>query len=374
MPSAPGSPLRLAPLVLIGAVLPAVFVALDTSLLQSWSIAPLMAALVAEVGLMGPLCAGLIRPRWLMWLIYAWMWLVMDVIVLALAIDDPWYGEAISPTTLPMGMLSGQLGLVLVWGALGQLRWNIRWPAAFLLGIAILIPIVWHQMHPTELLILVALQSAILIAVCWWLAWRGFRMVRLQSAGDNPLVSPIGRPAGQPRESQFQLRDLLIWTTALAIALAVARMVNYWSASINVLEHIQSFVVTKRMQAFLLGSPTAAIVTAAVLLVALWAALGHGRPLVRWFYLFVFVGVVSTVHGVIDYYQHAWAWRWARPLWQSWDFFWHLEQTLVVWHCLTGGMLFAALLMFRSLGYRLNRVRSSGSRKATTRLERQPNG
>jgi len=363
------------PLVLVGSVLPAVFVALDTSLLTSWSLALLMAALVAEVALMGPLCATFIRPRWLMWLIYAWTWLVMDMMVLALAIADPWYGEAISPTTLPMGMLSGQLGLVLVWAALGQPRWNIRWPAAFLLAVAILIPIVWHQMHPTELLILVGLQSAILLVVCWWLAWRGFRMVRFESAGDNPFLSSKNHSSGQPRENQFQLRDLLIWTTALAIALGVARMINYWSASIDVWEHIQSFVVTKRMRDFLLGIPTAAIVTSAVLLVALWAALGQGRPLMRWLCLFVFVGILSTAHGLIDYYQHAWTWRWAPPLWRSWDIFWNLEQTLVTWHCLTGGMLFAALLMFRSLGYRLYRMRHSGLSKTTIPLpERQLNG
>src|SRR5204863_2117580 len=138
----------------------------------------------------------------------------------------------------------------------------------------------------TELWILVSLQSVILLAICWLLAWKGFRMTRIQPAGDTPIVPSAGRSAGEPNNSQFQLRDLLVWTTALAIALAVARAINYWSASFEVWQHIQSIIGANRTWAFVLGSPTAAIVTAAVLLIALWAALGQGRPLVRWLCLF----------------------------------------------------------------------------------------
>jgi len=119
MPSAHGSTTRLVPLVLIRAVLPALFGLLDSWLLASWRLVPLMALLVVQIGIAGPLCARYIQPRWLLWLIYAWFWLIMDLMLVALATSDPWEFEAISPNTLPAGILSSQLGLVLVWAERG---------------------------------------------------------------------------------------------------------------------------------------------------------------------------------------------------------------------------------------------------------------
>jgi hypothetical protein len=369
MPSAHGSATRLAPLVLIGAVLPAIFVALNTWLLTTARLPHLMAALVGEVGLLGPLCVRFVRPPWLMWLVYAWIWLVMELMVLALAISDPYWGLSITSDTLPVSILSGQLGLVLVWAALGQMRWNIRWPAAFLLAVLILVPIALHYPPPTALLILVFLQSAMLLAVCEWLAFTGFRLVRVNSTSALTLPTD-GRMAGPaPHDSQFQLRDLLLWTTTLAIALAIARAINYWSTSFAIWEHIQSIFATRgtwdlfsifsrqRTWDFLLDAPTAAILTAAVLLIALWASLGRGHAALRWTGLIILIGGLAIAHGLIDYYHHAWVWRWAPPLWHAWDAFYNLEHTLIVWHCLTAGMLFAALLTVRTLGYRLCRVK-----------------
>ncbi len=361
MPSAPSSSARLASLVLIGAVMPALFGALDVWLLATWRLFPLMALLVAQIGLAGPLCAHYIQPRWLLWLIYAWFWLMMDLMLVALATLDPFEFESISPNTLPAGILSSQLGLVIVWAALGRTRWTIRWPAALLLCVAILIPILSHHSPPTELLILISLQSAILLAVTASLACRGFRLVRIDPTGQLSLVTSPDHLPSQRSASQFQLRDLLIWTTALAIALAVARVINYWGSSFAAWQYILSIAATGRTKLFLLGSPTAAILTAVVLLVALWAALGQGSTRLRWSLLLLIVGAVSVGHGLHDYYQKSWTPRWSPliMLLLDRDYFWSLEAPLLIWHWLTGGMLFAALLIVRALGYRLCRIHTT---------------
>jgi hypothetical protein len=287
------------PLFLIGALLPTLFVALNTWLLGSWSLVPLMAALVIEVGLMGPLCASFIRPRWLMWLIYAWMWLVMDLMIVALAISDPWFLESISSNTLPAGLLGGQLGLVIVWAAFGQTRWNIRWPAAMLLAVAILVPTLWHRIPPEQLLVLVTLQNATIVTLCACLSAFGFRLICLRPLPDSTPPSPSDLAAAGLRENQFQLRDVIIWTSALAVALAVARAIDYWAKSFAAWQYVRSVIAANRTQDFLLGSPTAAFFAALVLLVAAWAVLGTD-PI--WLRCVVLVSA-CLLHAFVDYYH-----------------------------------------------------------------------
>jgi hypothetical protein len=66
-----------------------------------------------------------------------------------------------------------------------------------------------------------------------------------------------------------------------------------------------------------------------------------------------------------------WMWRarirpWAQqmPWWgvRYWTAFFDSERHLIAWVCLAGGMLFAALLFVRALGYRLMKVRREEAR------------
>jgi hypothetical protein len=118
-------------------------------------------------------------------------------------------------------------------------------------------------------------------------------------------------------------------------------------------------LIRNGFSAAVLPTPTAAICTSIALLVAIWAALGAGRTITRWAVFFLIVAAVAATHGLSDYYQVVRSNRWTVPLWGHWNLFLELEQALIIWHCLAGGMLFAALLMFRALGYRLCRVKAN---------------
>lgn len=352
-------PTSLTCLALVGIMLPMIFVGVDVWLLKSWSVVPLMLALATEIGVAGVLCGTFIRPQWLMWFIYGWMWLLLELMVLPLAIGDHLWGFPVTIDTLPAAILGSQLGLIVVWATLGATRWTIRWPIALLLAVLILVPIVWHQVPIVELLILVTLQSLILLAVCGWLASLRFRLVcTAPHALCTTRITDSPKPETLSR-SQFQLRDVLFWTTVLSIILAIARAIDYWRVSTAVWSYIEFGFRQFGVSAVLLPTPASAVCTATVLLIALWSALGTDRAWVRWTFLIVAVLTAAIIYAwFFDYYHRADYWRWPRPyrLPKSWSDFWRTERLVVLWHVLAGAMLFASLLIFRTLGYRICRV------------------
>jgi hypothetical protein len=323
--------------------------------------APLMAALVIEVGLLGMLCGKFIRPAWLMWLLYGWIWLVMDITVVPLAMQDvgPW--ETISADTLPAALLSAQLGLVIVWAILGQARWSTRLPAALVLATAVLAPLVWHRIRPTELLIMILVQMLLLGAVCALLFVFRYRLVIAKSETASGLEdTELPRPSGLT-QAQFQIRDVLLWTTALGIVLATARAAGYWVASLEVWQNVQAGLRNRGVLVLLLPTPTAAILTAMVLLLALWSALGAGRAVVRWPIMAVFTLGVGLTSSLLDYHVMTAGWRPRPIIWDPgvWSWVWFYKWSNVAWFCLSGGMLFASLLLLRTLGYRLGRKKAA---------------
>jgi len=153
---------------------------------------------------------------------------------------------------------------------------------------------------------------------------------------------------------------VLIWTAVMAIVLSIARAVGYWSAATYAWEQAKAELTRKGISVVLLPTPTAAFFSAAVILIAIWASLGAGRARFRYSGFVVFVSAIAISHALSDYHQkpwvRSWGWAWMDPLWFDLQGFLYDEQPLLAWYALTGGMLFAALLMFRSLGYRLCRA------------------
>ena len=222
-------------LVIVGVLLPAFITIVNTRLQAERAILPFMVALVVEVGLLGLLCGTLIRPLWLACVIYGWVWLVMDLPVIALAMQDQWPWVMISDDTLPAALLGGQLGLVIVWVVLGQVRWSTCWPVALMLATGAFVPLVWHRMRPAQFLIMLLLQLGIFFCGCCCLRWRGFRLSRQHMGHLESAVSPhVSRAAG----SQFQIRDILFWMTTLGLALAVAKAVGFWPALVEAWQRI----------------------------------------------------------------------------------------------------------------------------------------
>jgi hypothetical protein len=207
------------------------------------------------------------------------------------------------------------------------------------------------------LLILLVLQNGALFLICMWLRWLQFSLGRHAVRRGEPERIEDFNALRDLRENQFQMRDVLVWTTVLAIALGAARALDYWSSSVAAFEQAKAGIARYGWSIAAMPTPTAAICTAMILLIAIWSALGAGCAMWRWSILLTVVCAVTMAHGLFDFFQKTRVWGWT-PLWRGWEVFFDFQQPLMIWDGLAGGMLFAALLMFRALGYRL--VRSRG--------------
>src|SRR5262249_46817651 len=108
---------------------------------------------------------------------------------------------------------------------------------------------------------------------------------------------------------------------------------------------------------------TTGVSVATVLILALWAALGLDSDRRRRLLALLLIPVFGVLSGLSVWLPWMWQARfrpWAQqmPWWglRYWQTFFDNERHLIAWVCLAGGMLFAALLFVRALGYRLMRV------------------
>jgi hypothetical protein len=339
-----------------------VYVVLDVWLIAVEELVlPAMIALVIQVGLQGVLCSRFIEPPWFRWIAYGWVWLLLDCMVIPFtSVSDGWG----SIDRLAISLLSSQLGLATVWVVLGSARWSTRWPLGLVVVAILFVPVVWTSYSQRNgFMLLLFVQCLVLAATCGLLWWRGFRLIA--EPGDANSILPADHTGNsQLAASQFGIRDLLLWTTSLAIVLALARAFDFWDESLRVMAWMRELINVK------LGSgsteipltATEAVLTAMVLLVALWAALGQGRARWRWSLLAAFAVTAGLGYGVFHFRLLTMPWGrngWINhsfwePRWRA--LFYSFEGPRIAWYCLAGGLLFATLLSFRTLGYRLCRV------------------
>jgi hypothetical protein len=306
--AAPPERLPLIRVLFVGLVVPIVLSLVDQWLLSREyygrrDVAAMQAMLgfVVQVGLLGVLCGRLIQPAWLRWVIYAWCLLLTDLNTLS----------SLKPETGQV-LLTAQIGLVTVWAVLGTARWRIRVPVVLVLIFPLLSNIA---------------QTAALCLICLVLRSQRFRLALVVAADDPEAMSHAGQPASRP--IQFGVGDVLLWTTALAPLLAVARLGDWQLLTEGVLHAI-------------------------VLVVALWAALGAGPAWLRWPLLGVFILAVGLGCAYVDWnLMNNWT---TKPAFGSAEhryYFWQWQWTTVAAFMLSGGMLAATLLIYRVLGYRL---------------------
>jgi hypothetical protein len=348
-------------LVLVGAVVPAAFVAADLWLVQRLNgereASQAVAAFVVQIGVLGALCARLQGPAWLRWVIYGWGFALIDAIELAyIGVEH----SGNSAVLLLIALLAAQLGLVIVWGVLGWAPARVRWPVAVVLGALVSTPVIGQEFHCNDDLgLLLLAQATALVVICGVLRLQGFRIALVARS-----VREGDRPAATPKDlarSQFGIRDVLIWTTSLAIVLAVARLLQLLSPARIAALFSREWIVL----------PAAGLLVAIALVVALWAALGAGPAWMRWLLLLVVSLAGGVALAVTNWFvnggrfgRHYWyppgqswpireKWNWSIPFFvQVFDNEWEL----IAWVLLAGGMLFACLLIFRQLGYRLCRT------------------
>jgi hypothetical protein len=284
---------------------------------------------------------GVTQPL-LRWFVFAWILLLVDLISLTLALRG---GALSEPFLIPAALIAGQIGLCVVWATLGDGRWPLRAPAMAFVAAAVFW--VWHALRPphsvriwTELLVL---QVATLSLLCGLLRWRGFRL-RVIAAEETTAAD-----GAEMRQLQFNIKHVLMWTTASAMFLGIAKALDLltWESA-RELAAAGSF-----------WKLTVAAASAMVIIVALWVALGRGNVILRYSVGLVFATAVGAGLAVWSNYMVAAA----APL-VPWSFaYWELRRWYEVgagwlgWLFLSGGLLAATLMILRTLGYRLMRQR-----------------
>src|SRR6478752_5299441 len=183
MPQASKFDLRLT--WLVGLVIPIAVALIDRWLLEreyhpGRDIASIqaLAFFVFQVGLFGVLCARLIHPPWLLWLLFAWCLLLSDLNAITSLSSE-----------ISTSLLTGQIGLLTIWTILGATSWKTRLAAAL-----VLMPLMWFVM----------IQSATLFSICLVLRSQGFRLTRISA--DDQIHEPNPYVRASPRPVQFNVR------------------------------------------------------------------------------------------------------------------------------------------------------------------------
>jgi len=346
-------------LLTAGVIIPATFVALDHLLLDgiagawgtNWVVTLTMAMFIVQIGLMGVLCGRWTDLGVMRWVLYIWCWFLIDFQVLVAWVftdSTSWWDSSFQPASL----FTAQLGLLVIWSILGAARWTTRLPIAVVIGSALLLFLGRVRYGYENAAGLIMMQLALLCAICIVLRRKGFRIAAIDaSIGALRILSP-----SDLRVSQFGMRDTLIWMTALALACGLVRWLGI-PQQIWLHTHVRYLTWIP-----LLSGGVALSLT---LVFALWAALGadshrHSRHLA----LFL-IPIVALLAAFLNWLSsllihQPWTAPWyARATWFHrlyWGYWYHFSESAqfnLTWLCLAGGMLFAALLFPRHLGYRL---------------------
>ena len=354
------APLDVRRLLLIGAVLPAAIAGVNYALLYDrHPDTPLLVARLAwyvvQVGIVG-FAVGRGIEHGLRWVVFGWLMVLINLLTWIEGAElSRWQHTGQLPVAALFG---GEIGLCVVWAFLGDTRWQLRWPAMVLLVGGIFY--VWRLANwngPSLWSELMVLQVVTLAVLCGLLRWRRY-VLRPADAEEVMAGNPSKR-----RPLQFGIKHVLIWTTALAVLLAMARGLDLlsWQAA-------QQLAATG-----LVWKLTVATASAMVTIVALWAALGRGHWLLRYLAVVLLAlavglglgqwgqasavamqkkanvatffwsgnGAVFRGRGIID---------WELMQWYEVGWWW------LGWLFLSGGLLAATLIILRTIGYRLVRL------------------
>ncbi len=285
------------------------------------------AMLVLQVTLLGSLVGKRIQRPHIKWSVFLWAIVLIDMLVFSITAVDT---EATRMTRcLAFAFMSGQVGLLTVWGILSPVFWAVRLPMAAL-GLALVTSFAASFSGGSDLWFAIlcwqSLATAILCGILWFF---GFRVRRLRR--DQPT----------DRRLQFSMRHLFAWTTTVACVVGVVRLID-----------VASFL--------LLGSDSLLACIglggcfAIVSMVAVWSALGAERLLIRLIGLTVSMPVIALSIGAVGLSRI--------PAWISESLFLGSVYNPVLWFtwtCLATFFLAGLLAIFRTSGYRLLRIAAS---------------
>ncbi len=323
---------HIARLFLVAVGLPAAVLAADEWVLRSIAqqdrsapaIGMIYGLFVAQIGLLG-FVMGRLVDRWLLrWVVLVWGLVLVDTMLFRLVLEKPGWGGW--HYYLPYALLSGQLGLVAIWGTFGPVRWPWRLPGFFVAALLMISFGFALRGRNHEWVLLAIIQGVATLGLCVLLWFLGFRLRLPEGPG-----APGGGQAGN-QVFQFSIGHMLLWMAALVPVLLLAQGLDLWF-----LRHV-----------FLrdwLGIVWIALGLGVVSLIALWAALG-GRPAA------IRIGTLALVPALVGAFlkltilplpsrgtpfkaqlvEIGWGW--------------------VAWTLLAAWFLAGLLLMFRAAGYR----------------------
>src|SRR5262245_22493441 len=341
------SAIRYRSLLLVGICLPAALALANQQVLSivsiptlsTFSTALLFGFYAIQIACVSWLVGRYIEPWPLRWVIWVWIMALVDLQLAVMTASI--FSHAVQ--CLATGVLAGQCGVLVVWGILGSgpIVWRV--PSLLVLLIvcgncyALLIRVSlnfsWLQLSWHDLLVV---ESVSLAALCGVLRLWGYSLSLIAVEGDG------GRD--QSNESpplQFGIRDVLIGTTFLAVLLGIAKAGDL----LNVQFIQRAYAVGFGFVA------TVAVSSAAVLLVAIWAALGRGNATLR---ILVLVLASLTVGAPLAWYAvHVGQPKMILNLDYRFAHWYAIGYWWIGWMCLAATLLAASLMIFRTLGYRL---------------------
>jgi hypothetical protein len=306
-------------------------------------IAILWLLFVSQVGIVSAVAARLVQKSWLGWVVYAWCWLLLD---LQIAVASSYArGEGINTESLLLtALLAAQLGLVVIWSILGEQTWTIRVP--LLLGLAVAITLLLgyemrQSQHGTSYSQLLLLQMFGLYAICSLLRCRRLCL-------SQPDHRPRERTSPDWQFPTFRLgmREFVVVSVLFAVILVALQYSVYaWQPTAN----------------RPLNLAFAAVLTALTLAVAFWAAMGSAPIEVRSAGLIstCFLSAAGFIASDALFGEHYYRFHNSLTVGHFWSEAFASRGWVFAWMYLSGGLLPTALLLFRMLGYRLERVAPS---------------
>ncbi len=323
---------QLVELFLIAVVLPGVISLVNATVLrefikQAWYGAPILliyATFVVQVAVLSWLVGSRLEQGVLKWAVFLWALVLTDLQVFTItALEAGFTGPA---RCLAFAFMSGQVGLLTVWGLLSRTFWALRLPVAAV-GLSVVISFAAQFGGASELWFAIlcwqSLGTAVLCGVLWTF---GFR-IRQETPGRT-----------DSRRLQFSVRHLFAWTTTVACVVGIVRLLD-----------LTSFLLLGNE--LMLACIGLGGCFATISMMAVWAALGAESFPIRLAGLVLSTPLIALAIGAVGLARRS---QWtidALFLGQSYD-----PKLWLTWTSLAAFFLASLLIVFRASGFRLRRA------------------
>jgi hypothetical protein len=330
---------RLRRFVAISLVLPTAIVVIDRSAWLSNSVVSydlqirvFLVWLVLKTALVAGISGRFLGNTWFGWLLLIWCMSLIDANAYwASAMLDS-HHEALVNT-----LFSAQLGFLILWSIQGRERAAARIAGGIAAagGVFYLATLLQARWLAEPLMVAQMIAALVVVVVCTGLRTARFRLTSV--AASQKL-----RNSANDEKIQFGIRDVLLWTAALAPLLVVMRGVD-WLA------------YRKLGQADVYPAALISAAAALATLATIWLTLGAGALLWR---IVFFTGVIAASGFVIQ--AHGTYWETLYGQWPAQRMIAVAvlnKDTWLEWFALLSGLLGAMLLFFRAAGLRLVKAR-----------------